>query len=152
MEQKTYSFSIITPEGLITLKINRVVINESKENMRTTLSTSIQGEFRSYQAETTEDALYCIAKDLPENWHIKSCLSCQYGHFCPIGNGDNELFCVTDFEPKSSRDLWRVTEDDNERKNRSRKLFHSCEFHKEQSKDYYTSSDYYFRMNDRKSE
>ena len=61
-----------------------------------------------------------------------------------------EQTCVTEFEPKSPRDLWYVTEDDDERKNRSRTLFECCEHYKEQSKDYFTYSDYYFMINDEK--
>ena len=58
-------------------------------------------------------------------------------------NYDNELFCVTDFAPKEPRDLWHVTENEIERKNRSRTLFDCCDHYKEQAEDYFTYSDYY---------
>ena len=147
MEMKTYSLSVFTPEGTITLEVCQMVMNQDEENINVTLSTTIQGKSRLYNGGTTEIALISLAKDLPENWCIKSCLSCRYGHFCPVGNYDNELFCVTDFEPKVPRDLWHVTEDDDERKNRSHNLFECCELYKEQSSDYFTYSDYYFEIN-----
>ena len=148
MKQKIYFLNISTPDGIITLEVCQKVTNQNEEDMSVILSTTIQGELFSYQTETTETALFNLANDLPENWHIKSCLSCRYGHFCPVGNADNELFCVTDFEPKDARDLWHVTEDDDERKKRSRNLFGCCEFYKEQSNDYFTYSDYYLTMNE----
>lgn len=148
--KKTKGLLIETPKGIVELEIEHIVISENEEDMSVTLSTEIRGELRTYQTKTTEEALYLLAKDLPEKWNIKSCLSCRYGHFCPVGNWDNELFCVTEFEPKSPRDLWYVTEEDDERKNRSRTLFECCEHYKEQSKDYFTYSDYYFMINDEK--
>jgi len=96
-----------------------------------------------FEAETTEKVLIEFAKFLPADWKIKSCLSCRYGHFCPVGNADNELFCVTEFEPKEVSDLWPVTEDYDERRKRSRSLFHLCDQYIEQSDDYFTYNDYY---------
>lgn len=146
MENKTYCLPIKTPDGIIELEINHVASNRDDENMNVTISTIIQEEARSYQAETTEEALIQLAKSLPEKWHIKSCISCRYGHFCPVGNYDNELFCVTDFTPKEPRDLWHVTENEGERKSRSRTLFDCCDHYKEQAEDYFTYSDYYYEV------
>ena len=146
MESKIYCLSIKTPNGIVKLEINHTVVNKDDEDMSVTLSTTIQGETRSYQTETTEEALILLAKNLPENWHIKSCISCRYGHFCPVGNYDNELFCVTDFDPKEPSDLWHVTENEGERKRRSRTLFDCCDHYKIQAEDYYTYSDYYYEV------
>ena len=146
MENRIYCLPIKTPDGIIELEINHVASNRDDENMNVTISTIIQEEARSYQAETTEEALIQLAKSLPEKWHIKSCISCRYGHFCPVGNYDNELFCVTDFTPKEPRDLWHVTENEGERKSRSRTLFDCCDHYKEQAEDYFTYSDYYYEV------
>ncbi len=146
MENKIYCLPIKTPDGIIELEINHVAANRDDENMNVTISTIIQEEARSYQAETTEEALIQLAKSLPERWHIKSCISCRYGHFCPVGNYDNELFCVTDFTPKEPRDLWHVTENEGERKSRSRTLFDCCDHYEEQAEDYFTYSDYYYEV------
>lgn len=146
MENKVYCLPIKTPDGIIKLEINHTVVNKDAENMSVTLSTTIQGKTRSYQTETTEEALILLAKNLPEKWYIKSCVSCRYGHFCPVGNYDNELFCVTDFAPKEPRDLWHVTENEIERKNRSHTLFDCCDHYKEQAEDYFTYSDYYYEV------
>ncbi len=148
MEQKNYYLPIETPNGIIKLEINHTVVNKGDEDMSVTISTTIKGTPVSYQTETTEKALILLAKNLPENWYIKSCISCRYGIFCPVGNFDNELFCVTDFAPNEPRDLWHVTENKEERKKRSRTLFDCCDFHKEQSKDYFTYNDYFFELNE----
>ena len=148
MEHTTYYLLIGTPDGMVRLEIHHTVVNKDDEDMRVTLSTTIHGENYFYQTETTEEALILLAKNLPAKWYIKSCLSCRYGHFCPVGNSDNELFCVTDFEPKEICDLWYVTEDDGERERRSRTLFECCEDYKQQTIDYFTYNDYYLEMNE----
>ena len=146
MEIKIYNLPVKTPDGVVELKINHITVNKDDENMRVNISTTIKGELCSYQAETTEKALVLLAKNLPEKWCIKSCISCRHGHFCPIGNSDNEPFCVTDFVLKDPRDLWHVTENEIERKNRSRTLFDCCDHYKEQTEDYFTYSDYYYEV------
>ena len=125
----------------------KYTINENDDNMQTTISVKIEGHEMRFDAETTEDVLIKFAKKLPVGWNIKSCLSCRYGHFCPVGNADNELFCVTEFEPKEISDLWQVTEDDAERNKRSRNLFHLCEQYLPQASDYLTYSDYLSEVN-----
>lgn len=146
MGQTVYYLPVETPDGIIKLEISHTAINIGYEDMSVTLSTTIQGKNYTYQAEITEVALILLAKNLPENWHIKSCISCRHGHFCPTGNYDNELFCVTDFAPKERRDLWHVTEDQEERTNRSRTLFDCCGLYETQSKDYFTYNDYYYEV------
>ncbi len=147
MKQQTYTLPIVTPDGIVSLEVIHTVLHPNEEDMRVTLCAVIHGKMRSYSSDTTEDALILLAKDLPEDWHMKSCFSCRYGHFCPVGDYDNELFCVTEFEPKNPRDLWHVTKDDSERKERSRTLFDLCERYLEQSEDYFTYSDYPFKRN-----
>ncbi len=146
MENKIYCLPIKTPNRIVELEIHHTVVNKDDENMSVTISTIVQEENHSYQTETTEEALILLAKNLPEKWHIRSCISCRYGHFCPVGNSDNELFCITEFTPKEPRDLWHVTENEEERKTRSRTLFDCCDHYKEQAEDYFTYSDYYYEV------
>lgn len=138
----TYILSLSTPEGVIAVPLWHRVVNENDDNMWTTISVVIQEQELHFDAETTKDVLIKLAHFLPSGWRIMSCLSCRYGHFCPVGNADNELFCVTEFEPKMISDLWHVTEDDAERKQRSRNLFHLCDQYVPQSSDFFTYSDY----------
>ena len=79
-----------------------------------------------------------LSKILKDKYEIHSCYTCRYGNFCPIGDIDNEIFCVNDFEPKCKSDLYFVTEDSAERKKRSRTLFDLCEEFQPCSDDYYT--------------
>lgn len=143
----TFTLPISTPNGVINVPVQHKVVDENDENMWTFISVIIQGEGKRFDAETTEDVLIKLAKSLPSGWSIKSCLSCRYGHFCPVGNYDNELFCVTEFEPKEAGDLWHITEDAEERRKRSRNLFHLCNQYSPQVSDYFTYSDYYLVLN-----
>ena len=152
MENKVFNLLIENSEGILELEVSQTVMNKYDDNMSVTLSTTIQGEAKSWESETTEDTLILLAKSLPEGWKLKSCFSCRFGNFCPVGDYDNELFCVTDFEPKESCDLWHVNEDAVERKNRRRTLFDCCECYKEQAENYYTYSDYYHIMHPKRTE
>lgn len=141
-KHNTYMLTINTPDGEINVPIQHKVVDENNENMWTTISVSINEQEVSLEAETTAEVLIKLAKSLPSGWSMKSCLSCRYGHFCPTGNADNELFCVTEFEPKKISDLWHVTEDNEERRRRSRQLFNICNQYMPQVKGYFTYSDY----------
>jgi len=148
MENKIYFLPIETPDGVTELEVFHSVKNQDEEDMAVTISTTIQDDVVVLQSDTTEDALIQLARRLSVGWSIKSCLSCRYGHFCPVGDYDNELFCVTDFEPKEPRDLWYVTENDEERAKRSRTLFDLCEKYAPQSSDYFSYNDYRLKLND----
>ena len=141
-KQSIYTLAIRTPDGVIDVPIHHQVVNENDDHIQTTIIVTIEGREMCFTAETTEAALIDFAKALPIGWSIQSCLSCRYGNFCPVGNFDNELFCVTEFEPKEISDLWQVTEDDAERNKRSRNLFHLCEQYLPQASDYFTYSAY----------
>lgn len=146
-KHSVYTLTICTPSGIIDVPIQHKVVEEDDGNIQTTISVTMQEREMLYDAGTTEEALIKFAKSLPAGWDIKSCLSCRYGHFCPVGDADNELFCVTEFEPKKISDLWHVTEDDEERKKRSRNLFYLCDQYMAQTSGYFTYSDYYSEMN-----
>ncbi len=126
---------ISTPEGVLQAEIRRT-IREEGDDM--TVVLTLPGLALSLRAETTEDALILLEKRLPQGWHIRSCLSCRYGNFCPVGNEDNEIFCITDFTPKDARDLWPVAEDEAQRQNRSRTLFDCCDRYAPLTTGYYT--------------
>ncbi len=143
INEKIYSLTVETPNGIINIPITHKVVDENNYNMRVTINTHLQNKEITLDAETTSEVLIKLAKTLPDNWNIKSCFSCKYGHFCPVGNANNELFCITDFEPKSKPDLWHITEDKKEREKRSRNLFHLCDMHSYQSENYFTYSDWF---------
>ena len=145
-KQSIYTLTISTPDGVIDVPIQHRVVNENDDNMQTTISVKIKGHEMRFVAETTNEVLIKLAKTLPSEWNIKSCLSCRYGHFCPVGNFDNELFCVTEFEPKEISDLWPVTEKEDERSKRRRNLFHLCDQYVPQSDNYFTYNDYRFSI------
>ena len=142
-QTRVYTLPVDTPGGIIHLPVTHTVIDENEERMWVTLSVDVQAQMVSVDAETTEEALIKLVGSFPGDWRIHSCLSCRYGHFCPVGNADNEVFCVTEFEPEKVSDLWQVTEDEKERAQRSRTLFHTCDKYAQQSEAYFTYNDYY---------
>ncbi len=137
-----FRLPVETPAGSMVLEVSRTVLYAGNPQMQVILCATVQGKNLRLEAETTEDALIQLGKRLPEGWFVRSCISCRHGHFCPVGNGDNELFCVPDFAPKTPRDLWYVTEDTQQRSQRSRSLFDCCDGYAPQSADYYTYNDY----------
>ena len=148
-KETVYVLTIDAPEGIRKVSVKHKVTEEKDDNMKIEIHISMNGDDLYFVAETTEEVLVQLAKSLPVGFSIKSCLSCRYGQFSPVGNYDNELFCVTEFEPKEIGDLWHVTEDEIERKKRSRNLFHLCEHYMPQTSDYCTYSDYRFQVSDR---
>lgn len=144
--ENTYRLPVYTNDGLIALDIEHRIIPHQDGHIRVTLSAMVQGILHSYESDSTEKVLLALAKNLPDGWKIKSCISCRYGHFCPVDDNDNELFCITQFEPKNPCDLWDITENETEREKRCRTLFDCCEKHEEQSEDNYTYNDYYDKI------
>lgn len=93
------------------------------------------------------DAIANLQKHLPENVIIKCCLTCRHGSLCPVGNNENELFCVKDIVPKNKEDLFFCTEDYKQREKRSREYFSCCSDYRPQSDDYFTYNDYLYYLN-----
>ena len=138
MNPKEYPLHIDTPAGRFMVPaVHKVVLREG-ELQCATVTLRLGGTAYVGHGDETEYALYDLAKQLPEGCTLRCCLTCRHGHFCPVGDQDNELFCVTDFEPKQKADLYHVTEDEQERASRSRMLFGICEGWEAQSDEYYT--------------
>lgn len=87
-----------------------------------------------------------LQKQMPDGVSLKCCLTCRHGNMCPVGNSPGELFCTKDVTLTQKSDLFFYTENDSERKKRSRKYCHVCEEYQPQIKEYYTYNDflYYF--------
>ena len=109
--------------------------NEDTENNR--LSMTVDGEKIELTGDT-ESIFMKLSKILNGKYEIHSCYTCKYGNFCPLGDKDNEIFCVSDFAPKIKSDLFFLYEDIEERKKRRRTLFNVCEDFQLCSDDYYT--------------
>ena len=113
--------------------------DEVEDSPNRRICATINGlEYSSENTETMEKAVLDLVQKLPKNYKIKTCQSCRHGNFCPIGDCDNEIFCVKDFEPKQKSDLFFVTEDANERAKRSHTLFDTCSEYKAMKRGYYT--------------
>ncbi len=143
-KENIYDLAICTDEGEKHLCVKHCTEYEEDEwnVIKVKISTEIAGRSICLEGDDTEYLLYRLAKMLPTGATLKSCISCRYGNFCPIGDYDNELFCVSDFEPKQKSDLYDVTEEQSEREKRSRNLFHVCGQYIPQSEEYYTYSNY----------
>lgn len=139
---REYPLSLNTPEGTITARaLHKVVIRDDELQCATVTLQLGDTKYMGHGSDT-EYALYDLANHLPQGCTLRCCLSCRHGHFCPVGDADNEVFCVTDFEPQEKSDLYHVTEDVQERAARSRTLFHICEGWQAQSREHYSYSSY----------
>lgn len=139
---REYPLCLDAPEGIMTATaVHKVVIRED-ELQCATVTLRLGGAAYVGHGDSTEYALYDLANHLPQGCTLRCCLSCRHGHFCPVGDADNELFCVTDFVPHEKSDLYHVTEDEQERAARSRTLFHVCESWQPQSKEHYSYNSY----------
>lgn len=92
------------------------------------------------------DAFADLQKKLPINVKIQCCLTCRHGNMCPVGNEPGELFCTKDVEITQKSDLFFYTEDNDERKRRSRDCTNICANYQEQTKEYFTYNDYLFHF------
>ncbi len=88
------------------------------------------------------DAFADLQKKLPNGVKIQCCLTCRHGNMCPVGNKPGEIFCTKDVIPKEKSDLYYYTEEESERKKRSRNYTDLCEDYKEQSSDFFTYNDF----------
>ncbi len=137
----THSLLVNTPGGCIPIPVSR---SEAEETV--TLSAELQGQSLTFREESTEAALVQLARYLPQGWTLRACISCCHGNFCPVGDNDNELFCVADFEPQSKADLFEVTEAPEQRDRRRRTLFHYCDRYAPQREDYFTYNDFAHKL------
>lgn len=141
-----YPLQIDTPDGMVTVTAVHEVMDRDDVIQQAAVAGVLNDTMYAGHGQDTEYALYDLAKHLPQGCTLHCCLSCRHGHFCPVGDADNELFCVADFVPKEKSDLYHVTEDEAERAQRSRNLFHACGQYQPQSPDYYTYSEYLYRV------
>lgn len=111
------------------------------------ISVEIQGElYVAKSFESTESAMINLQNKLPQNVKIICCQSCIHGNFCPVGNFDDEIFCTSDFEPKMAEDIFRATENDEERRKRSRNLLYVCGRYEKITDDKYSYNDWKYMI------
>lgn len=120
--------------------------DENEDHPTRSICACINGDILSGYGSSMEYALLKLTKQLPGHITLKSCLTCRHGNFCPIGDDDNEIFCVNDFEPKQKSDLYFITEDEDERKRRQKSLFDFCHDYKPMQQGYFTYNDYYYQF------
>jgi hypothetical protein len=116
--------------ALYETSIKKMVNSDDSVNVR--LSMTIFNElYEAESTESTECAVISLQNTLPPNIAIVCCQSCIHGNFCAVGNNDDEIFCTSDFEPQIVDDIFFATEDEQQRRIRSRHLLYVCETYKE---------------------
>lgn len=141
-----YNTTLITPDGEQKNIID--ILHELDNDGNTTnVRTYIRYNNNDYFGDGNDciwiDSIADLQNKLPDNVILKCCIACKHGNLCPVGNERNEIFCVSDISPKDKSDLFFYTEDENERKKRSRKYFDQCENFESQQDNYYTYNDFY---------
>jgi hypothetical protein len=107
------------------------------------LSVVIGGiKFATEFRNNTEYAVIALQKLLPKNVEIICCQSCAHGHFCPVGDQDDEIFCITDFEPKRKEDIIDAIVDGHKWEKRSRHLLHVCAQYERITDEKYSYNDW----------
>ncbi len=116
---------------------------DEDEVTRMTIKTTFEG--KEITAVGThypfEDVYADLQNKLPENVRLICCVACRYGNLCPVGNAPNEVFCTRNEIITCKSDLFSYTEDENERRKRSRHFTDCCEGFCPQEEDFYTYSD-----------
>lgn len=117
---------------------------------RSVVRVTLPYEGKDYQGVGSDyllvDAFVDLQRNLPENIYLKCCLTCRHGNMCPVGNTPGEIFCTKDVVIRSEKDSLHYTEDENERKKRSRFYTDICENYKEQTEEFYTYNYFYSSM------
>ena len=149
MLQYEYSIALLTPEGEQNTKI-QIFQTLNSEEITTDVTAVLNYNGKEYRGRGTDyywiDAIADLQKSLPNDVIIKCCLACRHGSMCPVGNGQNEVFCVKDIIPEDKADLYFLTEDCKERENRCRQYFDCCEDYERQSSDCFTYNDYLYYL------
>jgi len=94
-----------------------------------------------------EDAYADLQNKLPQGVKLTGCVTCRHGNLCPVGWGLDEVFCTKDASVTCKSDLFFYTEDEGERKKRSRKHTDFCDDYQPQTSDAFTYNDYLFYLN-----
>ncbi|MGM9951030.1 MAG: hypothetical protein ACI33P_12935 [Lysinibacillus sp.] len=99
---------------------------------------------QSQSSSSMEYAVKYLQKELPDGISIACCQSCQYGHFNPYGDMENEIFCLKDKAPQRREDVVEIfSEPDVSFHERSRKLLAICKDYKPISNgEIYTYNDW----------
>ncbi|WP_159023309.1 DUF6304 family protein [Formosa sp. L2A11] len=74
---------IVKTENLIAY----IATGSNKSSVRLTLKTEHGIFLNKVEYDSFEDAILNIQNQLPENVKIKTCLSCKYSNYHPVGNG-----------------------------------------------------------------
>ena len=115
LPKRVFYTLLSTPGGETKTKIEIEHLTDSNEiTSKVTAVLCYEGiEYKGFGTDWLWiDAIADLQKHLPENVKIKCCLTCRHGSLCPVGNKENEIFCVKDIVPKKKEDLFFYTEDE----------------------------------------
>lgn len=135
MELKKYLLHLKSSSGFV---IADAEYQFDEDNDLAILKLFIDGNIIEVSGECTEGVFMKISRILSDRYEIHSCYTCRYGNFCPVGDRDNEIFCINDFEPKRKEDILYIFQNGEEMKKRSRTLFYICDGYKPCDDNYWT--------------
>lgn len=147
--QMQYNLTLQTPDGDEQVQILIIRREDAPENTPTvTVCLPFAGQdFRGYDRDYLGIGAFAdVQKQLPDGVKIKCCLTCSHGNMCPVGNAPDELFCTKDVVVTQKSDLCFYTEDEGERRRRTRQYCHVCEDYQPQSEKHYTYNDFPFYL------
>ena len=146
MAMEARTLRLQTPAGTLAVPVELERRAACGEHPYARVRFCLQGNALCGEGWNMEKALIALAKALPEGYALRCCLSCRHGNFCPCGDGDDELFCLSDIRPQGKADVFFPTSDDTEREKRRRSLFFLCPDYAPQEEGYFTYSSFLYEM------
>lgn len=127
-----------TIDGVQRIPCEYIIEEQADNNILITINTEIDNKQIHVEGFDTEEAIIKFANQLPKGYKLQACISCKHGNFCPFGDNDNEIFCLSDISPRDKNDVFSVLVNSNEQINRRKTLFHYCSNFSPQNSEYYT--------------
>jgi len=135
LKTEKYLLYLKSSEGIITADAK---YQFDEDNDLAKVELVVDKNMIEVSGDCAESVFRKLSRKLSDKYKIHSCYTCRFGNFSPLGDQDNEIFCINDFEPKSKSDLFFLYEDVEERKKRCCTLFDVCGKYQPCSEGYWT--------------
>lgn len=128
------SYLTVTVNG--TEHTAEVLHTHEEETEDCSITLSVVGETFHTEENTAEYAFKKLTEILPVGMKIHSCYTCRHGNFNPLGDFDNEIFCLHGHNPESKSDVVGIMMRSCKPPRHS--LFYCCERFEDMADGYYT--------------
>ena len=117
-------------DGKLSIKQTKMFYEQLNEDEMKNIHFEVQlNNHRIYSksSDSIEYGIKYLQKQLPDNVNIACCQSCRHGNFNPIGDIENQLFCLKDKTICNRNDVVEIfSKQDIDLETRRRKLLDFC--------------------------